>query len=120
MVSGCEARKRQAEIRRKADAHKLDKEDVMVSHEERQKLLRDYQDEPVRRIGVLVKCAAGLLIVTGIAVVGLTTAPQADVPAGAISATEFAPRQEQEHAPASRAPEESPALTVSAPAKAAN
>jgi hypothetical protein len=58
----------------------------MVSHNERQRLMRDYRGEPAYAVGVLLKCAACLLILVGIAVigaqVGLPSQPPMEAAAG--------------------------------------
>ena len=80
MVSEYEARKLESEIKRKADAHTLDREIVMLANE-RQKLMRDYHNEPAWRIGTVIKCAVCLFILTSLAVIGSKVGIQPDVPA---------------------------------------
>lgn len=58
----------------------------MISHNEWQRLLREYRDEPSWALGVVLKCAACLLILVGIAAigtrVGLPLQPPMDAVAG--------------------------------------
>jgi hypothetical protein len=42
----------------------------MVTHDEKQRLLRDFHREPVWSLGVVLKCAGCLLILIVIAVIG--------------------------------------------------
>ena len=58
------------------------KGDVMLTHRERQQLMRDFRDEPGYRPGVVVKCAVGLLITAVLALVGTAAGVRSDaVPA---------------------------------------
>jgi hypothetical protein len=90
-----EAQKIEAEIRRESDAlsnrFRFLEESVMISHNEWQRLLREYRDEPSWALGVVLKCAACLLILVGIAVigtgVGLPLHPPMDAVAGGAPAT---------------------------------
>jgi hypothetical protein len=50
----------------------LNQEKIMQSAEERRRLLRDMQDEPVRAWMVLARCAAGLAVIVLLAVVGVS------------------------------------------------
>ena len=59
----------------------------MVSSEEKRQLLESYR-EPVNARAVVAKCAAGLLVIIGIAVVGITT----DTGDSAMSAAAVTPR----------------------------
>ena len=59
------------------------KENVMLSSHEREKLLREMHREPVWALGVVLKCAACLLIVAGLAWIGASTESRQDVVAGA-------------------------------------
>jgi hypothetical protein len=88
MVSEYETRVLQAEINRKAEVHTFDKEDAMVGHEERQKLLRAYDKEPSARIGMVLKCAVCLLILAGLAAIGITSGVQSEAPASLQAAVE--------------------------------
>lgn len=49
----------------------------MVSSQERQKLIRQYRHEPVCVLGLMLKCIAGLLIIAGVALIGVQTNPDA-------------------------------------------
>ena len=90
MLTEYEAGKIQADIRRRSEAPTnriaFEKEKIMVSHNERQRLMREYRGEPAYALGVLLKCAACLLILVGIAVigsqVGLPSQPTMDAVAG--------------------------------------
>lgn len=44
----------------------------MVTHDEKQRLLRDFHREPVGSLGVVLKCAGCLLILISVAVIGPT------------------------------------------------
>ncbi len=55
----------------------------MVSYDEKQRLLRDFHHEPAWALGVVLKCAACLLILVGFAVIGITTDLQSDAHSGA-------------------------------------
>jgi len=48
----------------------------MVTHDEQQKLLRDFHREPVWSLGVVLKCAGCLLILICVAVFGTRTDTQ--------------------------------------------
>jgi hypothetical protein len=78
MVTEYEAHKLHAERMRELRV----KENVMVSHGERQKLLRDFRGEPGWGLGAVFRCLAGLLIVAGIAVIGIQSDRQGAVPIG--------------------------------------
>ena len=45
----------------------------MVTHDEKQRLLRDFHREPVWSRGEVLKCAGGLLILLSVAVIGTRT-----------------------------------------------
>ena len=42
----------------------------MVSERERTRLMESFKQEPVTGLAVIIKCAAGLLVVAGLAVIG--------------------------------------------------
>jgi hypothetical protein len=48
----------------------------MVTHDEKQRLLRDFNREPVWSLGVVLKCAGCLLILISVAVFGTRTDTQ--------------------------------------------
>jgi len=52
----------------------------MLDTKHRKELLKDYGDEPAMPYVVLAKCAAGLAIVGGIALVGLYGSPESIPP----------------------------------------
>ena len=45
----------------------------MISHHERKRLTEAYNREPVTGAAVILKCVAGLLVVAGLAIVGVQT-----------------------------------------------
>jgi hypothetical protein len=51
----------------------------MVSPRERDKLLQDFRHEPASAAALLLKCAAGLLLVVGVALIGVSTDRNQDV-----------------------------------------
>ena len=53
----------------------------MIGQHERTRLLQSYADEPVRPLVVLLKCAACLLIVALVALIGANPAPDGGAPA---------------------------------------
>lgn len=53
----------------------------MLDAKHRRELLKDYRDEPAMPYVVLAKCAAGLAIVAGIALIGVYASPES-VPLG--------------------------------------
>ena len=53
----------------------------MIGHHEKTRLLRSYAEDPARPLAVLLKCAACLLIVALVAVIGATSAPDGAPPA---------------------------------------
>src|SRR5215510_10028680 len=44
--------------------------DSMLSYREREKLMREYRGAPARGAGLVLKCAAGLLLLIGVALIG--------------------------------------------------
>ena len=50
----------------------------MIGHDERQKLIRDYHHEPGWVLAMLMKSTACLLIVIGLAVIGISVALKSD------------------------------------------
>jgi hypothetical protein len=92
-----EAQKIEAEIRRESDAFsnrfRFSKEGIMISHNEWQRLLREYRDEPGWGLGVVLKCAACLLILVGIAVIGTRVGLPLQPPMDAVADGAPAPAQ---------------------------
>ena len=67
----------------------------MVSNAEKQRLLKQFHHDPVYGVGVVLKCAACLLILVGLAIIGATAdlTPRAPAVAGAASAPKHEQRQ---------------------------
>ena len=83
MLTEYEAQKLHADMKRRLDRFTLDKETVMVGHDEKQRLLRNFRHEPAVGLGVVLKCAACLLILVGLAAIGSTAELQSGAPYGA-------------------------------------
>lgn len=58
----------------------------MVSFHEREKLIREYKGEPACVLGLLMKCAAGLLFIVGAALIGTQADRDEQVIAGDLQA----------------------------------
>lgn len=71
----------------------------MVTHDEKQRLLREMQREPAWAAGVVYKCTAGLIILIGVAFSGSQADPQ-DAPRAARA--EQASTQPRSSAPVSQ------------------
>ena len=84
MLTEYEAQKLQADMKRRLDRFTLDKEIFMVSHDEKERLLRNFRHEPAVGLGVVLKCAACLLILAGLSVIGSTAKFQSEAPFGAL------------------------------------
>src|SRR3954471_23628249 len=54
----------------------------MINYRERQRLMEKYYDEPGLGLAVIFKCAAGLLVVFGIAVIGIAFDPAGNTVSG--------------------------------------
>jgi hypothetical protein len=67
----------------------------MLSRNEKQKLLRDMNREPVSALGLVLKCAACLLILVGLAVIGSSPDLESDAPFGAPGAGGSAQHRER-------------------------
>lgn len=50
----------------------------MLSHDEKERLLREMRYEPARAVGVVLKCTICLLIVAGLAWIGIRAGPDQD------------------------------------------
>ncbi len=80
MLTQYEAQQLQADIKRRFT---LDKESAMVTYDEKQRLLRNFQGEPALALGVVAKCAACLLIMAVLAVIGAGTDMRSQAPLNA-------------------------------------
>jgi hypothetical protein len=43
----------------------------MITAEQKRQLMKNYSDEPIFVLGLMMKCAAGLVIVAGLALIGV-------------------------------------------------
>jgi len=80
MLTEYEAQKLQADMRRGSHRSTLVEERHMVSHAERQKLMRHYHREPASVLGLVLKCAVCAVILVGLAVIGSRTELRRETP----------------------------------------